>query len=204
MCKIECIDYITNPERTFLTSDTHFWHNNILKYCARPWDTVEEMNEAIINDWNSTVGVDDHIYHLGDFSFRGTTALNPLLEDGVLNGHIHLILGNHDINRILKNGVRIDRFDEITLEKILRCGGWDIYLNHFPFADFSNDFDHHVCQLYGHTHEGPFSTGTLTEEKLKCIQWNQYNVGVDNNDFRPISLARAMEIINERKEKALV
>lgn len=198
------IEKIENPERTFLTSDSHFWHGNILKYCARPWDTVEEMNLALINNWNSVVDKDDHIYHLGDFCFRGVTSLNPLLEDGVLNGHIHLILGNHDIRRVLKSGVRFERFDEITFEKVLQVNGWDAYLNHFPFADFSNDFDHNVCQFYGHTHEGPFTIGTLTEEKLKSIQWNQYNVGEDNNDYKPISLARAMEIIKERRDKAIV
>lgn len=53
----------------FVTSDTHFNHKNIIKYCNRPFKDVEEMNEAIINNWNNLVTNDDVIYHLGDFGF---------------------------------------------------------------------------------------------------------------------------------------
>jgi calcineurin-like phosphoesterase family protein len=198
--KNEFITKIENPDRTFLVSDSHYNHTNILKYCERPFDTVEEMNQTLIDNWNSVVGKEDHIYHLGDFSFRGIDALNPLLEDGVLNGHIHLILGNHDLRRILKPGVRIERFDEIALEKVLEVDGWTVFLNHFPFMDFSNDFDHNVCQFFGHIHSRPFDPGTITEEKRKMLKWNQYDVGVDNNDYRPISLTNAMNIIKNKRD----
>ena len=52
----------------FFTSDHHFYHSNIIKYCQRPFHSVEEMNEEMIRRWNSVVGVDDTVYYLGDFS----------------------------------------------------------------------------------------------------------------------------------------
>ena len=95
-------DFITkiNPEdvgKIFFTSDTHFFHKNIIKYCNRPFGSVEEMNEALVANWNSVVGPDDHVYHLGDFCFGNVEKWNWCLEPGRLNGHIHLILGKKAI-----------------------------------------------------------------------------------------------------------
>ena len=59
----------------FFTSDTHFDHKNILRFCNRPWETVEEMNQGLIDNWNSVVGPDDIVFHLGDVSFGGNTNL---------------------------------------------------------------------------------------------------------------------------------
>ena len=78
----------------FFTSDSHFCHSNIIKFCDRPFKDVEEMNEILIDNWNKTVGPNDIIYHLGDFCFAGSAEWHSIL--GRLNGRIHLILGNHD------------------------------------------------------------------------------------------------------------
>ena len=198
-------EYITKLDRgdmnrMWLTSDTHWSHSNILKYCVRPWDTVEEMNQALIDNWNSVVGPDDHVYHLGDFCFGNVEKWNAILEPGVLNGHIHLILGNHDPTRLYRNGVHIGRFSEITYQKLLFVDGWTVYLNHFPFLDFSNNIDYKTCQFYGHTHENPFTTGTMNNERLSMVQWNQYNVGVDNNNYTPISWSDAIGKIIEKRD----
>lgn len=192
---------IQDTKRIFLTSDTHFYHTNILKYCVRPWETVEEMNQALIDNWNSVVGKDDHVYHLGDFCFGNVEKWNSILEPGVLNGHIHLILGNHDYTRVFREGTRIGRFDEILPQKTLFIEGWTVYLNHFPFLDFSDNLDYQNCQLYGHTHENPITTGTMNKERLNMVQWNQYNVGVDNNDYRPISWEEAFNKIKEKRDE---
>lgn len=191
----------------WLTSDTHFYHTNVLQYCNRPFSTIEEMNEELIKNWNSVVGKDDEVYHLGDFSFGNREKWESILaaknEDGtwLLNGRIHLILGNHDPERLMKSEACYNRLAEVCFQKYLLVGGWGVYLNHFPFLDFSNNFDRNVCQLYGHTHEGPNSPGTLDTEKVKMTQWNQYNVGVDNNNYTPISLADALSIIKSRQIK---
>lgn len=52
--------------KIWFTSDTHFGHKNILRFCKRPWNTVEEMDEGLIQNWNKVVGKDDIVFHLGD------------------------------------------------------------------------------------------------------------------------------------------
>ncbi|MBP3886841.1 MAG: metallophosphoesterase, partial [Cellulosilyticum sp.] len=100
----------------WVTSDTHFDHKNIIKYCNRPFRTVDEMNNAIWQNWNSVVDVDDIVYHLGDFALGPSDGyirrVNNLL--GVLNGKIYLVKGNHDrkVNQLnfeaVFNGIELD------------------------------------------------------------------------------------------------
>ena len=85
----------------FVISDTHFYHENIIKYCNRPFKSVEEMNEIMVDNWNHIVQPQDHIYHLGDVSIeRGSKnsqqarRLIRLIQR--LKGHKRLLLGNHD------------------------------------------------------------------------------------------------------------
>ena len=87
----------------FFTSDTHFGHKNIIKFC--PWSrgflsSVDEMNERLIKDWNDAVSPNDDVYHLGDFAFMGRSATKEMAS--ALNGNIHFIIGNHD-KQILEN-----------------------------------------------------------------------------------------------------
>ena len=81
--------------RIFVTSDTHFSHVNIIKYCNRPYASVEEMNNALIDNWNSVVKNDDLVIHLGDFAL-GRTIQDIKKHLDKLNGNKILILGNHD------------------------------------------------------------------------------------------------------------
>ena len=79
----------------YFISDTHFNHENVIKYEDRPFANAAEMNEALINNWNEVVSADDTVIHCGDF------ALGPNKENIVeilesLNGKIRLVLGNHD------------------------------------------------------------------------------------------------------------
>lgn len=199
-------DYITKirPEevgKIWLTSDSHFWHENILKYCNRPFGSVEEMNEALVNNWNSVVKPDDHIYHLGDFCFGNVEKWNWCLEPGRLNGHIHLILGNHDPERVFREGTLIERFDSIDFQKILIIEGWTVILNHFPFASFSNNYDHKVMALSGHTHVGQLSSSVESYDTLNTIyKPNQYDVGADNNNFTPVSWAEVKNKVTTQIE----
>ncbi len=186
--KIKQEDY----KNVHFCSDTHWFHNNILRYCNRPFGSVEEMNEALVNNWNSVVKPDDHVYHLGDFCFGNVEKWNWCLEPGRLNGHIHLILGNHDPERVFRDGTFIERFDSIDYQKILIIEGWTVILNHFPFLSFSNNFDHKVIQLFGHIHSGPGEFGNVLPEGYK-LQWNQYDVGVDNNNYTPVSWYQVKE-----------
>ena len=76
----------------YVTSDTHFNHKNIIEYCNRPYSSVEEMNKAIIDNWNSVVKDEDTVYVLGDFCLGGKEAIKELCSQ--LKGHKILIKGN--------------------------------------------------------------------------------------------------------------
>ena len=65
------MNYKFDGNKVFFTSDTHFYHANIINFCKRPFANVETMNEALIENWNAVVGVDDIVFHLGDFCFGG-------------------------------------------------------------------------------------------------------------------------------------
>ena len=160
-------------DKVFFVSDTHWWHTNIIKYCNRPFDTVEEMNENLISNWNSVVNKEDTVFHLGDFAFCGVTKYKSILEQ--LNGNIILIKGNHDHFKC------VDKFfSEIYQQVTLRIGDKIVYLNHYPFLNFPEE----CYQLHGHIH----SIGNSSVSK------NQYDVGVDNNDFIPITWKQIKEI----------
>ena len=169
----------------FFTSDTHFGHENIIKFCNRPFANAKEMNETLINNWNRVVGPDDTIFHLGDFAFGGSYLWNNMLDR--LNGHIHLVIGNHD-RKNLRQGY-VQKFDGIYPQLQINIDGRSVYLNHYPFlcygGSYRGDRDA-VWQLFGHVHSGPFSTGK-DDERLKMLFPYQYDVGVDNNNFTPIS-----------------
>ena len=79
---------------TFFTADTHFGHKNIIKYCNRPFASLDEMNETLIENWNKVVSLEDTVYILGDFAYCSKTSVEDFLKR--LNGEKHLISGNHE------------------------------------------------------------------------------------------------------------
>lgn len=84
--------------RRFVVADLHFGHENIIKYESRPFANVEEMNVRLIELWNSTVGNDDLVYVLGDFTLsRRIDVIKNLVSS--LNGRKILIMGNHDTRK---------------------------------------------------------------------------------------------------------
>src|SRR5690606_12519731 len=78
-------------------SDLHFFHNNIISYCNRPWSHVEEMNEGLICNWNSVISKGDDVFILGDLAMGGNSKA-PLLAKILrrLKGNKYLVPGNHD------------------------------------------------------------------------------------------------------------
>ena len=94
---------IEETKHIWVTSDTHFNHANIIKYCNRPFSSVEEMNETIIANWNKVVSERDIVYHLGDFALGDKSLIPNILRR--LNGCIKVIMGNHDnLDIMLKLG----------------------------------------------------------------------------------------------------
>lgn len=153
------------------TSDTHFGHLNIIKYCNRPFSSVSEMNETMIKNWNSVVTKDDTVYHLGDVAFgRGVTDREVGAILNRLNGSIHLIDGNHEklahANRWRFKSIK--DYDEIEIE------GQRIVLFHYGLRTWHHDL-RGVWMCYGHSHGGLPSLG------------KSMDVGVDCHNFTPIS-----------------
>ena len=159
--------------KTFFAGDTHFGHANIIKYCARPFASVQEMNHEMMLRWNAVVGSEDTVYHLGDFALRKPSEAPELLSK--LNGARKILIrGNHDRNarQMLEVG-----FDEVH-EK-LEWNGW--MLQHHPIATNRK-------LLCGHIHE-----------KWKRIGW-VINVGVDVWDFTPRTIEELVMAAESPKE----
>ena len=192
----------------YFTSDTHFGHKNIIRFCDRPFKDVNEMNEILVKNWNDTVGVDDTVYFLGDFamSFTPVETITPRL-----NGRKILIAGNHDhCHPTHKKSNTMDKFieeqqnyalagwDSVCITDYINIGGEVVTLSHFPYkedntdANFPNsNFDKHRRKddggwlLCGHIHEKWRTKGRMI------------NVGVDVWDYKPVSIDVIKGIIND-------
>jgi len=151
----------------FITGDYHFSHRNILTYCKRPFKSVEEMNETIINNHNSLVSPEDTVIFLGDFKFYPNTVREFLDR---LNGHFIFVKGNHDSSRDFKKaGIKLHKNLTIKVND-----KWQYFLVHNPEnAKKGNN-------LVAHVHE----EWSFKNEKDKYM----INVGVDRNDFKPHKL----------------
>ena len=182
--------------RVYFTSDTHFNHTNIISYCQRPFKNVDEMNERIIANWNEVVSEDDIIFHLGDFCLGGATEWTRLLDR--LNGKIYLIMGNHDRKNIHQGFM--DRFEHVAMQMHIEVGKQRIYLNHYPFLCFEGGYKD-VWQLFGHVHTRKTNTG-IDAGRLQYLYPTQYDVGVDNNNFAPVSFEQVKRIIGKQVEQS--
>lgn len=164
----------------WFTSDTHFNHENIIKYCDRPFSCLEEMEGAMFENWNSVVKRGDLVYHLGDFAItwgkRGSERVLDILSR--LNGCKHLIRGNHDRKEIYKSSL----WDSVDFYKEIKPAGRKIVLCHYSMRVW-NQCHRGSWMLFGHSH------GALLPEGLSM------DVGVDSNNFSPISLDTVSSII---------
>ena len=184
-----------DAEHTFFTSDTHFNHANIIRFCNRPFKNVEEMNESIVANWNEVVGMDDTVFHLGDFCLGGAAEWTRFLDR--LNGKIYLILGNHDLKNI-RQGF-LGRFEHVAMQMRIEIGKRKIYLCHYPFLCFEGGYKD-VWQLFGHVHTRKSNTG-IDAGRLQYLYPTQYDVGVDNNGFRPVTYEQVRKIIIKQVEQ---
>lgn len=179
-------------DRVFFTSDTHFFHGNIIRLAGRPFSGVEEMNEALIENWNRVVPRDGIVFHLGDFAFGGEENWNAVLDR--LKGEIHLVLGNHDLQMARK--AVMDRFAEVTMQKIIRVDDRNIILNHCPMLCYSGE-QRGQWQLFGHVHSGKFNSGSTDIQRMQYLFETQYDVGVDNNGFAPVPYEQVRRILEK-------
>lgn len=132
--------------KIFLTSDTHFSHSNIIKYCDRPFTSTEEMNEELVRRWNSVVGKDDIVYHLGDFMMGSKEDIRIMVAR--LNGRIKLVMGNHD--RYKPAHYRELGFAEVYDRPIVVGNFW--ILSHAPIEGMVGK-EIPFVNIYGHVHD---------------------------------------------------
>lgn len=195
-----CVFTVSETQNIFFTSDTHFWHANILRYCNRPYSSIEEMNEALITNWNSVVKPNDIVFHLGDFAFCGADKFNEILDR--LNGKIYWVLGNHDWSMLKQNYA--DKFEAIEQQMAIRINHkgltYKIYLNHFPYLAFSGawNFAKPTWQLFGHVHSTKNNSNGLDQKRMTELFPSQYDVGVDNNNYTPIAFEDVKQIIEDQ------
>jgi calcineurin-like phosphoesterase family protein len=160
----------------------HFGHANIIKFVNRPFKTYQEMDQVLIENWNSVVSKGDTVYHLGDVVY-GRDATQTYTERilNQLNGEIHLILGNHD-----KTAKSLShKFSSIKLYDEIEVLGQRIILFHYGLRTWHHDL-RGVWHLYGHSHNG------LPPYGKSC------DVGVDCWNFKPISFAELKVYMDQR------
>ena len=168
----------------FYTSDQHFGHYNVIRNCNRPFSSVEEMDEYMIAQWNTTVRQTDEVYILGDFIYRSSQPPENYLRR--LNGKKHLFLGNHDRHWFEKMNPS-DWFESVDTLRFCQHGGRKLALCHYPMMSWPGGRGTYL--LFGHLHNGfdmPFWPLIAQNELM-------LNVGVDVNDFRPVAFEKLQE-----------
>ncbi len=155
----------------YYTSDTHYNHTNVIRFNDRPFTSVDEMNEAMIKNWNSVVGHHDTVYHLGDFAFDK----NPGQYFYRLNGKKNLITGNHD-----KNATKNLPWDSVNGLLEISDHNLKIVLCHYGMRVW-NRSHHGAIHLYGHSH------GRLPGSDQSL------DVGVDSWDYTPVTMVQILE-----------
>ena len=191
------MNYKFDGNKVFFTSDTHFNHTNIIQFCQRPFKSTDEMNEAIIDNWNSVVGEEDAVIHLGDFCLGGAAEWSKILNR--LNGKIYLILGNHDLKNIRQGFLK--RFEHVAMAMRIEIGKKKIHLSHYPYLCFESGYKDDVWPLFGHVHTRSSNTG-IDAGRLQYLYPTQLDVGVDNNNFTPLSFEQVRAKILKQIETA--
>lgn len=199
----------------FFTSDTHFGHGNIIKYCNRPGltereqeqllagerfkvclDSVQRMNAYLLDEINNLVGPDDTLWHLGDFCFGHGKSESyktaKAFRDRIACRNVHLIWGNHDNYSIAPLFSSTHKMETVFYE------GQQIVCCHYAMAIW-NKSHHGAWHLYGHSHAG-------AEEWLdKALPGRRsFDVGVDNaarilGAYRPWSFEEIQTIMKKRQ-----
>lgn len=167
----------------FFTADTHFGHANIIRFCNRPFDSVEEMNEALISNWNSRVRGNDTVFIVGDMMFR---CPEPELILKRLKGKKRLIVGNHDsswMNKVdlTKFFYSVDPYLEIS------DGQHALTLCHYPLLSWKHQKRSYM--IHGHIH----ADTSMDYWPQIASRDNLLNAGCDINNYMPVTFDELFE-----------
>ena len=163
----------------YFTSDLHLGHRGIIEMQNRPFKNVEEMNRVIVDNYNEVVHKNDTVYFLGDISHHmPIDRVNELL--GMMKGKKILVKGNHD--KKYEPGL----FEVICDFKTVSLNGQYFALMHYPMLSWPKNSG--SIQLHGHIHSDESYNLLNKEDKVK-----RYDVGVDANQFRPVSVKQILD-----------
>lgn len=159
MLKITLKEEDLRYRKVFFTSDTHFRHNNIIKYCDRPFTNVQEMDHILIQNWNKVVGKEDIVFHLGDFAFADKRKWRQITN--FLNGEKYLIQGNHDRNEDIPTECFVDIRDmmQVSIYDTELEDFSTFIMTHYPLATWAG-INKGIFNLHGHIHSTPDLNGT--------------------------------------------
>jgi calcineurin-like phosphoesterase family protein len=165
----------------WFTSDTHFGHKNIIKYCNRPFENTVVMDSVLIERWNKVVKPNDIVYHLGDFAFAKKERIAEIVRK--LNGTIYLVKGNHDkeSNEYYRNCGFKEVYDQpIILNEFL-------ILSHYPMPFAISPI---MINIFGHVHDTKMYE--TFGEKHVCVC-------VERHAYAPISMEELETIYGEKE-----
>ena len=182
---------------TWVTSDSHFGHHNIIEYAGRPFDSADQMDAYMVEQWNERVKPQDHVYHLGDVTMARSSNqvewFTKLIKS--LHGHKRLILGNHD-------HFPVKTYVNAGFEKIRGTGAWlgnGLLLSHFPVHPSSIGVRSIAC-VHGHIHEKLSPPPVIRDTDGAKIPY--INVSVEVTGYGPISIdevqARIRKALSDR------
>ena len=183
---------IEDPDKLFLTSDSHLGHFNICKYCHRPFQSRSEMDHTLIKNWNAVVPEDGIVVHCGDFMLPHNEDIkeyNKYLNQ--LHGKVLLLRGNHDLASL--DWVS-DKLIAVRDQAMIVVDGVKIFAQHYPCAAFNGDY-----HVYGHIHT--LADGTcygIDGDVTKVMRKNTYDVGVDQNGYTPVSYWQLCDIFRKK------
>ena len=168
--------------RIFFTSDTHFGHKNVISHSNRPFENAHHMNVTMTENWNRIVSPKDTVYHLGDFVWSGQDQFKSIVSK--LNGNIKLVFGNHDKNARAINkqvGRQFGNVEFLGDYHEVEIDGTLFVLMHYPLKCWDK-MRYGSVHLFGHCHGNLLDDPTIFS----------YDVGVDVNDYKPISIETAL------------
>jgi len=172
----------------YFTSDLHLGHANVIRFCGRPFADADEMNAALIANWNAKVTNADRVYIIGDLMFRFAGDPETVLRQ--LRGKKHLILGNHDKSWTRRADLS-RHFESVEHYAIIALGEGSVTLCHYPMMSFGSKW-----HVHGHIHNNkPEPYWSL----LKTMD-NALNASVEVNNYEPVTFKELLE--NNRRFKA--
>lgn len=181
--------------KIFFTSDQHFSHQ--MPVDKRGFNSIDEHDNFLIEQWNSVVKTGDRVYQLGDFLW--STCEDPLGILKRLNGEIYLIKGNHDKDFPIIKLEAIKRFvwiKDVFMLKIkngINIPSTKIWLSHYRHENWP-DAHHNSFHFFGHEHFGNACSHYTPRTDIP----RRYDVGADGNNFKPYSFEELVEILKKQ------